>query len=118
MAEKEIVFRSKYEAHQIYNNSKKIRFVKFLYKTSDPRDIQFLRDQTKKSNVIKEIKPAKKLATVEMEEGETEEQAIERLLAQKNKKSESKSDAAESKDESKESKAPVSSKKSEKKSSK
>lgn len=80
---KSVVFRSKYERHQIYNGAKKIRFVKNHYKTDDPQEIDFLRKQAAKSAAISEIKPEVKMVAVRMEEGETEEAALEKALSNK-----------------------------------
>ena len=93
MEKKQITFRSKYERHQLFLGNKKIKFVKNHFRTDDSQEIEFLRKQAAKSSVISEIKPEVKIVPVVIEEGDTEETALEKALTTKKSGKASKSGA-------------------------
>lgn len=84
---KVIVFRSKHELHRLYMGEKKIKFVKGHFKTNDEKEIAFLRKFAEKNPAIREIKPEQKAAAIIINDGETEEEALERALSEKKGKS-------------------------------
>lgn len=101
MEKASVTFRSKYERHQLFLGSKRIRFAKNHYKTDDPQEIEFLRKHAAKAPFISEIKPEVKIVPVVIEEGDTEEAALEKALSNKKGKKSEKADKADDSDKAK-----------------